>query len=163
MGYDELSARVRAALDRRKADLELLLDRQITAAEYAQEALMNELVEKDAARGRFVTSDVVRKLQQVASTLEIASRTRIALAKAEKLLSGRLTPTEVLAAARKRVMAVPYRDRAAVLREMIEAHLAEFVDRERSQTNHDTALSSLMAALEKREPVDAPVDDKDGD
>lgn len=147
--------------DKRRASLEEQLDRLVTIAETIQTALGKEL-EADGLKG-ILKSDLVNKTQKLASTLEMAGRARIALAKAEKLLGGRMSPEQVLQAARKKILSMPYLERARFLEALVGDHLAE---RPAAQDRKgDGALKAVLEALKKQaEPgkYDAPNPPGDG-
>lgn len=123
--YEDRSKAVQTFLDKRRADLETQIDRLVTLIEFVQTAISKEITSGEGSKGNFVSPDSLKKLQSIVTTAEVASRTKISIAKAEKLLGSRLTREQILDNSRKTIMALTYAERAKVIREMAEAHLAE--------------------------------------
>lgn len=119
---DRHSAAARQQLRDRHADLEDLLAQQVSLIEFAQGALVAEMTAGAGAARESISRDQVVKLREVTAALRAAGDTRINLAKAAKLLASTMTPDEVLAAARARIMAIPVEERGDYIERMLRDH-----------------------------------------
>lgn len=114
-----------ARFDQQVASLETNLDTAIKLAGRALDALVNEeaqAVARDGLTRRQVDLDFTRRVREVTSALESATRSTVALEKTAALRAKQMTPEQRLEAFQKAVEAMSYHTRRQFLLAIVKAH-----------------------------------------
>jgi hypothetical protein len=114
-----------ARFDHEVGSLEGALDMAIKLASRALDALRNEEAAAVAGAGitrRRVDLDFTRRVREVTSALEAATRCQVSLDKTATLRAKQMSPEERLVAFEKAVEGMPYKTRRKFIVSIVKAH-----------------------------------------